>query len=224
MKILFFLEPAIFRNDPLFLLPHLGWHETICNTVRGDIENILFISSPQLCANAKTKIDNPGLKIPIEIWALDNQKNLSCFNGDKRKYCQDLYAPPTVPIINEYLYSQLSEAITNFRPDIIFTSSENRYLSIISAEISPKPLLIFMEAAPLPQWARNSKVYMDFIGHQSNSLLATQWDDILIEPYAAMELRWAEDFLNQLDNQAARDTENFNSRDLIHKIAYFGPS
>jgi hypothetical protein len=143
---------------------------------------------------------------------------LSCFNGDKRKYCQDLYSSPTAPVKNEYLYSQLSAAVEDFCPDIILTSSENRYLSIISTEISPQPLLIFMEAAPLPQWARKSRVYLDFFGHQSNSLLARRWGDILVELYTPMELKWAEDFLNQLDAKAMKDDENFNSCDLLQRI------
>lgn len=213
-KLLFYLEPAIFRNDPLFLAPHISWLEAIGkNLSLTDEDAIAIVSSAPLCELGRSKLAEGGFpKIKTKVICVGSA--LEEFGGCRQAYAQDLYSSPSLPIKNQYLQTRIKSIIRNFDPDLVIATAENRYISALSRNSPRRVGTFFIEKAPLPSWTLKGRFYLDPEGHQPNSLLATRWAGIIAEDYEEEDLAAAENFLAEIESFNNR-TENITLQNKL---------
>lgn len=160
MRILFFVEPVVFRRDPLFLAPHLAWVAALAAVSRGAITCALA-TSPALCAHwrtAHTQLQD------VACFPLDSFASLAPFGHCRRSYARALYAdaPSHGP-----LREALLDVRRRFDPDLVVLSSQN---ALAESAFAGLPMLR-IEQAPLPRTGQPLRMVVDPLGHQVGSVL-----------------------------------------------------
>lgn len=171
-RVSFYVEPVVFRQDPLFLRPWLEWLSSIINSNNcNDKNSFSIISSPWICDYLK-KINNN-----IEAFHLSPNHILRSFDMNRALYGLDLFRDSSDPIVNRPLFDMISSAVSEFKPEAIFSFSQNRYLP----RVEPAITTVFSELQPLPR-ALSSGFFVDPHGHQTESILVRQWPLIKTSP------------------------------------------
>lgn len=218
-KILFYLEPAIFRNDPLFLLPHSNWLLEICtNLSLGESDEMLVMSSPSLCRKVIDILERKFSGAVFQTNPLHIDKVVRAFRGNRKSYAQDLYQPVGNKENNHYLAESVNYVFENFDPDLVIATSENRYLSVADRQNPRRVGTFFIEKAPLPSWAREGRLYLDCQGHQSNSMIAGAWPRIINGVYDEDEAIKARTFFQRLDEEIIQSRRLQIQRTLLDAL------
>ena len=121
MRILFHVEPVIFRNEPFFLQPWLSWiGQMIQAHVAFDTKGqFAFSSSPWLCRAMQLEISADLTLFPVAPASI-----LHPFGMDRVSYGQDLAKPKTAKPQNTPLIEHISVAIDKFKPDVIISFTQ----------------------------------------------------------------------------------------------------
>lgn len=88
---------------------------------------------------------------------------------DRAAYARDLCRPAAVPAENTPLLDTITNAVRRFKPDVIVSFSQNRYLVHASGGLP----VLFTEMQPLPRMSGGEGFFLDNRGHQGESLLVS---------------------------------------------------
>lgn len=212
IKVLAYLEPVTFRNNPRFLEPHLSWIDLITRALRlGEGDQLVMMGSAALLRSAAQRLSTSEYTpISIEVDAVELLKK---FQGDRWSYAQDLYAAPTSDAKQTALEDLTKSVLAEYKPDLVICTSENRYVRRSVDLICREACCVFIEKIPLPAWARTERLYFDPLGHQSNGLLATKATTIRAIQPEQNEAIAVKAFLDELDYRRWKD------RTAVHEAA-----
>jgi hypothetical protein len=191
MRILIYIEPVVFRGDPLFLAPHVcGWALPLFHAHRDTDIQWAFASSGPLVELAKAQAPD------LLVYEIPSWKILRT-----AEYRRDLYAVALFErtsadqaIKGDGPLAALAEDLQGvnlaFEPDVVIATSQNSLLALIFS----KTRCLWMEQALFPRRKGQGRVYFDPCGHQIGSVLeqaAEQIRGIKVNPAfqsSAMEL------------------------------------
>lgn len=169
IRVLVYLEPCVFRDDPLFLRGHL---ERFINpvvdalSIDSKLDFLGFASNMFLCLeglnHCRALASNPR---EVKVYPLYNADILAQFGFCLEEYARDLFDPDCSALSNQVLEQRISLVMQDARPDIVITTSQNRYLSYVS-RVQSVPVLN-IEFGPLPRLVYPDNRFLSFDGHLS---------------------------------------------------------
>ena len=175
MRILIYIEPAIFRHDPLFLAPHVqGWALPMLQAHNSQGFTWSFASSAALCELARHHAPAlPAFAIPS--WSI-----LSACGYRRDGYSLALFDPdaaqraitgqaPLAPLAEQL--QAINQAV---QPELVIATAQNSLLPLAF----PQARCLWMEQAPLPRLKKRGRIYLDPCGHQWGSVLEQAADRI----------------------------------------------
>lgn len=176
MRVLFFIEPAVFRGDPFALAPHVqGWALPMLQRHDASGFQWALASSAALCALARRH------QPELDCFAIPSWRILSSCGYRRDVYTIALFHPtaaqqgmagegPLAP-----LAAELQAINRAFEPDAVIATGENRLLPLAF----PQARCLWMEQAPFPRQKRRDRLYFDPCGHQLGSVLEQAGERIL---------------------------------------------
>lgn len=190
VRILFYMEPAIFRANPIYFTPLINCFRCIINVNRRDDVSYALATSPALLDEYNNWLKHGGLP-SVGRYPIDSAAIIEAYDYDRTAYARDLFTGKGKGLT--VLRSRLRQIKSDFRPDIVICPTQN---SLIQAVFGPQRTLFF-ERGPLPRWNGRDNFYFDAGGHQVNSVLETEIDRILEssvseEDAVAVSARFAE--------------------------------
>jgi hypothetical protein len=171
MRVLLYVEPVVFRENPLMLLPWVRW---LARLVRSSsslgTQEFGFASNPLLCEHMHSEVGS------ALAWtrSIRQREALLAFDFDRYSYAQDLFRSCRDAEANPGLMDVLFELKSSFRPELVISFTQNRYLR----QVIGTPTL-FWEVGPLPRGVTAESFFCDPIGHQTESLLVSHATEIL---------------------------------------------
>jgi hypothetical protein len=176
MRILIYIEPAIFRCDPLFFAPHIqGWAQRLVKGHQNSALTWALASSKPLCDLARQKLSG------LHCFAIPSWSILSSCGYQREKYSIALFEPVAAEqgIAGEGALAALAaelQAINRaFQPDVVVSTAENSLLPRVFSQAR----CLWMEQAPFPRQKRRDRIYIDPFGHQLGSAIEKAADQIL---------------------------------------------
>jgi len=165
MRLLFFVEPAVFREDPHFLAPHLEWVAGLVRTSSAGSACFALASSPALCGALAEQAPDVGPR--VAKYPLDSFGATASSGYRRLGYASALYGDGHGPCA---LKSTLETVRREFAPDCVVLTSQN---AIAEQAFAGLPMLR-MEQAPLPRAGHPLRFCLDPCGHQVGSVLEVQ--------------------------------------------------
>jgi hypothetical protein len=184
MRILFYLEPVTFRNDPLWLSAHVNNVRCFINANLRDDVAYGFASSPWLCRDYDRWLVHGGSS-DLARFEISPRAITEAFGFDRAAYSADLFNADCAA--NPALYDHLVAIREAFDPDVVLCCTQNSYLQHVFAD----RLVLFYETGPLPRWDGCVNYYFDTGGHQRGSILETAAADIKALPLPDRDLETA---------------------------------
>lgn len=172
MRILFYMEPAVFRANPIYFTPLINTFRCIINANRRDDVSYALATSPSLIDEYNGWLKHGGL-VSIGRYPIDPVAIIEAYDYDRAAYARDLFTGKGRGLA--VLKSRLRQIKSDFRPDIVICPTQN---SLVRAVFGPQKTLFF-ERGPLPRWNGRDNFYFDAGGHQVNSVLETEINRIL---------------------------------------------
>lgn len=164
-RILFYLEPVTYANSPLRLG---GWWSFFSAFAHRSSDYFIshVASSPFICELKSESFEKKHQLNQIEL--------LKSSDFDRALYSLDLCQGFTYR--NRQLINALNRIKHEFRPDIVISVTDNRYLK----KVFGQDKVMFMELGPLPRSGMKLSVYVDPYGHQIRSTVdrfaKANWD------------------------------------------------
>ncbi len=186
-RILFYVEPVTFRDNPLEMLTWTDWIEGIvrASKLAATGDHFGLVSSDALCGSLKSRLGDY-----LDWYLVAEQKDLlQAFEFDKKRYLKDLFLPESADAANPPLEALLRRAGEEFQPQVTFSFTQNRYLR---AALEPSAIL-FTEMSPLLRKFTKHSLFFDPLGHQRESMLVTKLDEINAAPMAGETLAQLKD-------------------------------
>ncbi|MDR7117307.1 hypothetical protein [Caulobacter sp. BE254] len=168
MRALFFVEPAVQRNEPAHLASTLNWAEMLRSSARRVGGDLGVVSNLEICA---AWTERPTPEGPRQAFAVDAYAPLRPFGYRLNDYMRSHYGPGSR---DNPLYAALSEIRERFAPDIVLMTYQN---SIAEAAFEGLPF-INLSQAPLLRWGHPDRICFDPTGHQVNSIIGARGEDI----------------------------------------------
>jgi len=150
VNVLFYIEPAVFRNNPSLFV---GWRERV-DAFAAHLApdwSVALATSPYICSLRRFGYN--------AVFTLDPNEVMAWCDNDRLAYSQDLYTGKAEA--NHYLLERLNDMRTQFSPDIVISWSENSYLK----KVFPGKAF-FIEYGPLPRHELPVSIFLDPFGHQ----------------------------------------------------------
>lgn len=168
-RVLVYLEPAIFRDDPAFLDGHLDcFAHPILQALSSDgpleflgLASNIFLALKGLDA-ARQLPACPGL---VRVYPLYNRDLLHDLRFSLEDYASDVFGTRHADLRNPGLLRLLRDILRDARPDCVVTSSQNRYLTQLADEFGFK--LLSVEFGPLPRLPYPLNRFLSVEGHLS---------------------------------------------------------
>ena len=176
MRILFFVEPVVFRDNPVFLAPHLAWAAALVAASAG-ADHFALASSAALCRHWQL---HHAAYAPLPCFELDAQSAVAPFAGRSADYARALYGDPQP---GSPLCDELARVRSRFAPDLVVLTSQNCFAE---SAFSGLPMLR-IEQAPLPRWEQPLRMSLDPGGHQLHAIIETHADRIRRFPLSPAE-------------------------------------
>ena len=171
MRILFYLEPALFRNNPLWLSTHVNNVRCFMNANQRDDVTYGLASSPWLCREYDRWLEHGGSS-DLSRFEISPRDVTQAFGFDRAAYSTDLFDDACQG--NPALLARLVEIREAFDPDVVLCCTQNSYVRQVFSD----RLTLFYETGPLPRWDGQVNYYFDTGGHQSHSILEAAAPDI----------------------------------------------
>ena len=187
MRILLYIEPVVFREDPLMLSPWVGWFARLVRSCKLARPRWQFglVSNPSICERMTS--ETPAVEMPTFLASQSDL--LRAFEFDRGAYARDLFRYESDSPSNAALIRRLMEVKQAFHPDLVLSFSQNRYV---------RPVLqtpaLFIELGPLPRSVTRPHFFLDPLGHQTESLLVTEIRAITSRPLALQRQREVQRF------------------------------
>lgn len=167
MRILFVLEPVIFRNDPTFLTAHFMWVEIFRRYAEQSGGEFALAANPATCREWRSRTTTTYSGMTFE---LDPFLPLGPFNHVRDDYAQSLFTRSN----GNPLSAAILEVRHMFEPTIAVRTSQNSHIDFA---LTGLPTL-FLEQAPLPRFGQPARTQFDPCGHQVGSILQQKADEI----------------------------------------------
>ncbi|CAN5376650.1 hypothetical protein BH10PSE1_BH10PSE1_11240 [soil metagenome] len=179
-KILFYLEPVTFQNEPYRLWT---WHQLFSDLARQSADQYECVLA---ASSAMASLPDHGFS---EVLTVDPISILASAGFDRARYSRDLTFGSGRA--NSGLADQLDTLKTSVNPDIVVCVTDNRYLKRAFGASS----VMHAEVGPLPPTGLKTMLYVDPFGHQTNSavdrLSSDNWlGDRFADFKDAWELGW----------------------------------
>lgn len=178
MRILAHLEPIPFRGSTNFIECHLGaFIEPILEALATSSQNkqiFLGISTNIfLCLKSLAMIRRLAKKYQIHpaLYPVYSNKILTFYGNSSTKYCRDIYSRKEEIEPNADLLRFFYKLFSDFCPDLVITTSDNRYLQHQCRE-ADIPLLS-CEFGPLPRSLYPENRFLNVGGHLNTELLSS---------------------------------------------------
>jgi hypothetical protein len=176
MRVLFFVEPVVFRGNPLAFAPHVqGWALPMLQSHGEPAFQWAFASSAPLCALARREQPNLAC-FAIPSWQVlepcgynRDSYTIALFNAKAAQQGMAGQGPLAA------LAAELQAINRAFQPDVVIASGENKLLPLAFSQAR----CLWMEQAPFPRQKRRDRVYLDPCGHQLGSVLEQAGERIL---------------------------------------------
>jgi hypothetical protein len=179
VRVLFFIEPVIFRNEPDHLAAHLPWAKCLSTSVKRDGDAFAMASNPDVCAIWR------GMQGAAEsdhiCFQLDPFDPLGPFDYRRDWYATAVYGDGAA---DNPLKAVLRDIRGRFQPDIVVMTSQNAFARQAFAGLPT----LHIEQAPLPRLGYAQRISIDPLGHQTNSLLEQKAPEIKQLPLAENDL------------------------------------
>lgn len=173
-RLLVYLEPCIFRDDPTFLQGHLAcFVNPVLRALSLDaqLEFLGFASNIFLTLHGLDSArDLPVAAQEVKVYPLYNGELLARFDHCLEDYAHDVFGAGDTPLANFGLMERLSAVIEDAQPDLVITTSQNRYLTHLSREKGFS--VLSTEFGPLPRLAFPNSRLLAFDGHLSEGAFA----------------------------------------------------
>jgi len=167
-RILYFLDPVAFRQDPACLVPHFAWVRLVEQAAGLMSGGVALAANAVVCEKWRQDASKGKARLCFE---LPTHSPLAPFNHRRADYARALYG--TGEDANA-LTDALADVRRAYAPDLIVTTCQNAFAQKAFAGIPA----LYVEQAPLPRLRQNLKTYFDPSGHQIGSLLETRASDI----------------------------------------------
>ncbi len=174
-RILIYLEPCIFRDDPLFLSGH---YQCFVDPILRAMSKDSSLSFTGFAGNIFLALE--GLKSAralkrtpheVKVYALYNNEILADRDYCIESYARDIFDSSDSPIDNGALVRRITEILADAKPDFIISTSQNKYLKRLASEIGVPVLSV--EFGPLPRLAYPLSRFLSVQGHLSDGPLST---------------------------------------------------
>jgi hypothetical protein len=150
-RVLFYIEPVVFRDDPRLLAPWVARCADLARMSAGAFSGCLA-TSRTLATGHETGF--------AALFAINPASLTAPFGFDRAAYAADLHAGDGWP--NTALLEELGAIAARLRPDLVVSWTENRYL----ARAFGPGRVLFMEQGPLPREGLKLAAFLDPFGHQ----------------------------------------------------------
>ncbi len=170
MRLVLFVEPVVFRDDPLFLAPHLDWCEQFVQALPGS-EPVL-VSGPALVAAWRAR--RPGREDGLDV-EIDGYELLAYHGRRRVDYLRALYGGGDA---QHPLARALGALRERQAPGLAVLCSQN---AIATAALAGMPQL-HIEQAPLPRVGHPARLALDPCGHQTRAAPQRLREAILSAP------------------------------------------
>jgi len=199
VNVLIYLEPVVFRRDPLLLRPWVEWLSDMLKVQRTQGESIEFsICSSRAICNLFLELG--GVRSDM-LFACQQSELLKPFDFQRYSYTRDLFEHPrSSQPANQPLLIMLDSLRRMVNPDVVVSFSENRYLR----RSFPQARLLFCELAPLPRLGAPQFLFTDPRGHQADSLLGKVVQPGLEQPVLPESPDINRLFVERIQSQAVR--------------------
>jgi hypothetical protein len=169
-RVLVYIEPCIFRDDPNFLRGHLEAfvHPTLQAISYDEQLEFLGFSSNIFLAMAGLDVARrlPHQPKHSKLYPIYNSDLLADCSFCIEDYCRDVFSCSDLSLENKRLLKLLDSIIEDARPDIVITTSQNRYLRVLSSKAGFYVLNI--EFGPLPRVPYPANRFISLDGHLSD--------------------------------------------------------
>lgn len=155
-RVLFYLEPVVFRDSPLSLQGWLQFFAAFADRSRSKFTSSLAASN--LIARIGSSFST--------VFEINSAQLLIDKDFDRSAYARDICFGEGFS--NTYLLNALCSIRDELNPDIVISVSDNRYLK----EVFKDAAVMFMELGPLPRLGTKLAAYVDPFGHQVGSALS----------------------------------------------------
>ena len=171
MKLLFYIEPVVFRDDPSFLKPWVDWIARIARANVGLVD-VGLCSNRNLCVRFRDSVGaGAATTFPVDLVDV-----LRPFGFSRTRYGRALYAEESRHWLE--LTAALEEISEKFSPDVVisFTSAPALRRAFRNC------VLLFTEVGPLSRLNGQKTFFFDPGGQHADSILNTRWSEIVDSP------------------------------------------
>ena len=165
-RILFYLEPVVFRNSPLSLMGWRHFFGGFAGSSRPRFESALVASAMIARREAAPFLVSRSEGSTFDhVFEINSCDPLLDVGFDRTAYTRDLCFGEGS--LNKNLLTRLAEINSLFDPDIVVAVTSNRYLK----QAFPRAAVLFMELGPLPRIGMRLSAFLDPFGHQFGSAM-----------------------------------------------------
>ncbi len=193
MRVLFFLEPVIFRNSPSLISAHFLWVDYFRRACEKEGWQFALTANESTCKNWSDA--HPDATGAVTLYEINPFETLAAFNHERRSYAKAAYSQSEE---SNPLLERLIDIRKLYAPTLIVMSSQNSFAQRAFAGIA----ILSIEQAPLPRLGHPMRTAFDPIGHQTKSLLETSADEISSLPLTAQVRREAMSLLSAIKQTA----------------------
>jgi hypothetical protein len=169
VRVLIYIEPAVFRASPLAYGPHIrGWVSPLLSCFRDAGFEVSLATSAALLNLIPPEEASDLCNFPISSWSilaacgyrreLYSQALFDDIAAEQAVAGQGLLAP---------LAAELQAVNAAFQPDVVLATGQNSLLPLVFQQAR----CLWMEQAPFPRLKRRDRLYLDPCGHQLGSVL-----------------------------------------------------
>lgn len=176
VRVLIYIEPAIFRGNPLFFAPHIqGWAQRMVQAHQNSTLTWALASSKLLCDLARQKLSD------LHCFAIPSWPILSSCDYRRDQYSIALFDPVAAErgLSGEGPLAALAEELQainrTLQPDVVISTAKNRLLPRVFLQAR----CLWIEQAPFPRQKRRDRIFIDPFGHQLGSAIEKAADQIL---------------------------------------------
>ncbi len=175
MRVLVYLEPCIFRDDPHFLQSHFEcFVDPVLRalSLNSPLGFLGIASNIFLCLEGLTFARAlPANPVEMKIYPIYNTEILEQCDFCIEDYARDIFDASESVFGNPVLLERLSLIIKDAQPDVVITTSQNRYLKYLSRTLAIPVLSI--EFGPLPRLPYPGNRFVAVDGHFSEGVFAS---------------------------------------------------
>ncbi len=162
LDLLVYLEPVIFRRDPVALRAHFMWVACFQRAAHAAGARFAIAANTDVCEAwaAQERADLP----PARRFGINAFAALAAHGFERARYARALFEQPDA---DDVLVTELRHVVEQFRPALVVMTAQ----SSIASRAFEGLRTLHIEQAPLPRLGHPLRTAIDPCGHQSGALL-----------------------------------------------------